>query len=149
MATTCPTYTHRYTIRGNSWKFERIGGNSAAGELEGLIQQFQLRFQRNVNIVYDLASNDIYHVEGKPVGQLSIQKILAPVQQSAAFDCPCDPYRYRLSAGNDGCIPGQAGEIAYTIENAFQADFGLQGSVQNSLVAFTVSYAFTDIRASN
>lgn len=145
MATQCPTYQHRYTIRGNSWRFQRA--DNTTDDIEGLIQQFQLQFQRNVMVVYDLASDDIYHVEGKPVGQLSIQRILAPVQQQALFDCPCTPLSWNLSAGNDGCLPGQAGSIDYTIKNAFQNMFALQGQVQNNLVSFSVSYAFTHVEA--
>ena len=146
MATACPSYNHKYTIRGNSWRLRLLNQNDVA-EVDGLVQQFQMQFKRNIQIVYDLASDDIYHVEGKPQGALSVAKVLAPVQQRAAIDCPCTPLTWVLSAGNDGCLPGQSGGLTYRIRNAAQAGFTLQGQVADSLISFGAEYIFSHIEA--
>lgn len=144
---TCTQRSLEGIIRGTNFSITGVNDDATAG----LVQSFQLQFQRRLSRVYDLASPSFYYIEGPSEGQVSFTKIIGP-KGVPRLSCECVARDIILNAGPTLCqtqagTTGQlsTGSAAYTLKNALP--FSLQGSgnAENFVISFGVGYLFNDI----
>lgn len=137
--TTCANRSVEGVLRGTNFRIRGLGEGA-----DGLVQQFQLRFERKLSRVYDLSDPVFYYIEGASEGTIALSKVVGP--KGAPFlSCDCTPRQIELDAGNVACYPDNASVPSYTLKNALP--FGLvgQGDANNFLIVFGISYIFNDI----
>lgn len=147
---TCDGRSLEGIIRGSNFRisFSKDTDNSAGDSSDrGLVQSFQLQFQRQLRRVYDLATPSFYYLEGAPNGQVSFSRIVGP-KGLPSLACDCQPQTVLLDAGPSFCYPEELGTAAtaYELRNALPFGIAGQGDSQNFLIAFQVSYLFSDLR---
>lgn len=108
----------------------------------GLVQQFQLQFQRRLSRVYNLAEPDYYYLEGPAEGQVTFSQIVGP-SGCPGMNCDCEPEDITLDAG--GVLCDQQTNCAYTLVDALQSGITGQGDAQNFLIVFGAQYIFSDL----
>lgn len=151
-ADTCVVRTMEGVIRGTNFTITGIDDATV-----GLVQQFQLQFQRKLSRIYDLASTGFYYIEGPSEGQVSFTKVVGP-KGAPKVNCTCDPYDIVLDAGPMLCqtqavsgqttpsgLTGTGNSARYTLKNAMPFGLTGQGNANNFLIVFGVSYMFNDI----
>lgn len=136
---TCTERTVEGVMRGTNF---RIRGLSEGAE--GLVQQFQLQFQRRLSRVYDLSSPAFYYIEGPSEGQVSFTKVVGP-KGAPKLTCDCEPTDIILDAGQTLCFPDTTFDATYTLKNALPFGLTGQGNANNFLIIFGISYLFNDI----
>ena len=128
-------------IKGTNFTIAGIDGDAG----QGLVQQFQLQFQRNFQRIYDLSSPVYYHIEGASQGTISFTKVVGP-RGAPKISCDCEPRTLILDAGNTLCYGEPLGEDAtYTILNAIPFALSGQGNSQDFIIIFGLTYVFNDI----
>lgn len=148
-ADTCVQRTLEGIIRGTNFAIDGIGSDAT----RGLVQQFQLQFQRKLTRVYDLASPSFYYIEGPSEGNITMAKVVGP-QGAPKLDCTCDandivldagPTLCHTQAGSTGLPQLESGAARYTLKNAMPYGLQGQGNANNFLIIFSISYLFNDI----
>jgi len=128
-------------IKGTNFTISGLDGASGGG----LVQQFQLQFQRNFQRIYDLASPVYYHIEGASQGNLSLTKVVGPLG-APKLSCDCIPQTLILDAGNTLCYGEPLGaDATYTLLNALPYALSGQGNSNDFILIFGLTYVFNDI----
>jgi hypothetical protein len=146
-ANTCVPRTLEGVIRGTNFTISGMDGTAQAG----LVQQFNLEFKRNLSRVYDLASPSFYYIEGPAEGTVSFTKVVGP-KGAPKLDCSCEARDIILDTGPMLCQTqgggplGAGGTFQYILKNAMPFGLNGQGSADNFLIIFGVSYLFNDIQ---
>ncbi len=136
----CSSRSLEGVIRGTNFRITGVDNTS-----EGLVQQFQLQFERKLSRVYDIASPIFYYIEGPSEGQVSFTKVVGP-KGAPKLSCSCTPRDIILDAGQTLCYPNNAAfDASYTLKNALGYGLTGQASADNFLVVFGISYLFNDI----
>lgn len=146
------SYQLKHTIRGTSFRMalSRQGGSGVAAEdqqigIQGLVQSFNIALQRQVTTVYDLASDDIYQVEGIPQGQAQFNKVMSPCPAGEFLDCSCAQTDIILDFGSDVCEDQCPSGFGLVLKNVHQGAAQMQGSVTDRVVAYSATYQFTHV----
>jgi len=128
-------------LRGSGFRISGLGTGS-----EGLVQQFQLQFQRKLSRVYDLTSPSFYYLEGPSEGNVALTRVVGP-KGTPKLACDCTPRTIILDASQAACYPANTpgADSAYTLSNAMPFGLQGQGSVDNFLVVFSISYMFNNL----
>lgn len=138
--TACPTRTLEGIIRGTSFRIAGIDETA-----QGLVQSFELQFQRKLTRVYDLTSAGFYYLEGPPEGTVTFTKIIGP-KGAPKITCECTPKNIILSMGPMMCLGNTNGkDVSYTLWNALPFGLNGKGNAGDFLIAFGISYMFSDI----
>lgn len=122
-------------IRGTNFSI------STESEL-GLVQQFQLQFQRRLSRVYNLVAPEFYYLEGPAEGQVTFSQIVGP-GDCPGMRCECRPEDITLDAG--GVLCDSQKDCTYTLRDALQSGVTGQGDAQNFLIVFGAQYVFSDL----
>lgn len=155
MPRACPEYRHLATITGANFILRvGVGETGRPRGPAGLVQAYQATYQRQVETIYDLSSNNIYIVEGQPQGQIQVNRVLGPIDRpepekcgdGSLIDCECLPQIIELSSGEEACDNGCGGR-GYRFLNAYQSAFSLQGQVQDKVVRYSAAYSFTHVES--
>lgn len=145
-ANTCVSRNLEGIIRGTNFTISGLGDGATAG----LVQQFQLQFQRKLTRVYDLASPSFYYIEGPSEGQVSFTQVVGP-KGAPRLSCDCAARDIILDSGPTLCQTQAGGALAsggtasYKLKNALPYGLTGQGDANNFLIIFGVSYLFNDI----
>ena len=145
MSSNCTDRRLSGIIRGTNFRISGIGPS-----VQGLVRSFQLRFQRKLSRIYDLASPSFYYVEGPPEGSLGLSQVVGP-QGAPKLVCDCSSTTLVLDAGPTLCQisegPLEAGQspARYTLKNAMPFSLEGRGDSDQFLVTFDVGYLFDDI----
>jgi hypothetical protein len=141
---TCNNRVLEGTIRGTNFT---VSGIDDAGR--GLVQQFQLEFQRKLTRIYDLASPAFYYIEGPPEGSISFTKVVGPLG-APKISCDCQPRTLLLNAGNTLCYgrgtPADPADFSYTLLNAMPYGLVASGTSENMVIMAGLSYMFADLQ---
>jgi len=142
-SSSCSPHELAGVIRGTNFSI------SAGEDFTGLVQNFNLTFQRKLSRVYDLSDGkSFYYIEGPSEGQVQFSKVVGP-KGAPKLLCSCEPQQITLNAGNSLCYTASGSSTAqgasYKLKNSY--GFGLtgQGDANNFLIIFGISYMFSDI----
>lgn len=117
------------------------GGTSAVG---ALFQQIQGNYSQDYRDIYELGSNQSYHVVGRPKGRLQIGRIMgiagAQIDDSL-FDSCNTGATITLRFSPSGCV-GVNANITYVLSGVVVIDYGFSTSVDEMLVRENMTFAF-------
>lgn len=150
---TCDGRTLEGIVRGTNFRLSIGDREVESGTPEnGLVQQFQMQFQRQLSRVYDLQSPSFYYLEGPAEGVIQFTKVVGPCG-GPNIHCDCTPVDIVLDAGQAFCYPEEQLcadiDVAYTLKNALPQGLTGQGSAENFMIIFGVSYLFSHIETNN
>lgn len=118
------------------------------GTFRGLVQSFQLQFQRQLSRVYDLSdASSFYYVEGPSNGSVAFNSVVGP-KGAPELVCSCKPETISLTVGTAVCDGTKNSSPTYQLLNALPAGLTGQGSSNDFIVVFGIQYQFTDIKTS-
>ena len=143
---TCRTQRLDGIIRGTNMVVTMSSGANA-DDIPGLVQSFQLQFQRRLSRVYDLTSPSFYYIEGPPEGTVSFSKVIGP-KGFPKLGCDCTPRTIVLDASAALCYgadPETQNNARYVLKDAFPMGLSGQGTAENFIVFMGVSYMFGDM----
>lgn len=138
MPTKCSPKTPAGVIRASNFRL-------SISDYKGLVQSFNLEFQRQINRVFDLSDGgSFYYIEGPAQGKVGFDSIVGP-KGAPSLDCDCAPQTITLDIGTAICQGSNVAPIRYQLLNAMS--FGLQGGgdSESGLIKFGINYSFTDL----
>jgi hypothetical protein len=137
----CSSRVLEGVIRGTNF---RIQGIEEIDNI-GLVQQFQLQFQRALTRIYDLASPAFYYIEGPSEGRVAFANVIGP-RGAPRLNCDCTPRTILLNTGNVVCYPTTTSfSAAYSLKNALPFGLTLSGDSNKFVIIGGISYMFNDI----
>jgi hypothetical protein len=121
---------------------------SGAGDLgvAALVQQVSAQYQQQFSMLFELGSNSIYPVMGRPQGVLSIGRIVGSGGFSEAFFNSCNGgATVSLQAKQGACNGLEGSAIAATLNGVFVTSYGIDMSAQDLLVRENVQATFVSM----
>ena len=137
-----------------------LGSASGQGLPGALVQQVQIRYQRQINRINEIGSYWVYYSVGQTSGSGELQNILGPsplIQQMVselADICNAPSTNLELSAQQDFCGTGQgpleggSGSLSITIEGPVLTSIGVSMSVQDLLIMSNMGFEFAGMSGS-
>lgn len=124
-----------------------IRGNDAtitAGDTDitGLVQEWQISYDRNLARQHDLINGDISYVEAMPAGTLTLSNVAGPLNLPAEV-CTDIPVTIKLRPGSTYC--NGASEFIYIMSDCVPMRFVMKGSLTPELVLFSAVYQFINL----
>lgn len=114
-------------------------------DFKGIVQGYEITFQVDKKQVFDLVSPGFYYLEQPPVGAASFSKIVGPKGLQKNL-CSCVPKTITIDASAANCYPGTGVQAQYVLVNALSTGLKVSSTVQDWLIAFSVSYIFSDLQ---
>lgn len=139
------TQAHKGSFRAEDLKmtFAGVGGDGM------LVQQANFTVTRNVNMMYEIGSNNIYYVGDRKNGQAQLSRVVGGAAQFKSlvnnYANVCSPKDLNLEASG-GCGGGAAqGEVAYKLKFATLTSIGASVQAEQIVVTENLGFICTDI----
>jgi hypothetical protein len=121
---------------------------SGAGELgvAALVQNVSATYQQQFTMLFELGSNTIYPIMGRPQGTLTIGRIVGSGSFSDEFFNTCDggsTISFQASQGTCNGLEGS--KVAATMSGVFVTQYGIEMSTQDLMVRENVQATFTSM----
>lgn len=136
-------------IRYNSKVVEGLlRGNDAAitidgGDAIGLVQEWQIMFDRPLTRLYDLIKPNLSYMELISSGMLVLNSVSGPTNLPTTA-CECVAHTITLNPGDTYC--NGISPIIFTFTDCLPTKFILRGSITPELSLFNIVYTFTDMQ---
>ena len=111
-----------------------------------LVQNIQADYGQDFQELYELGSNDVYRVLGRPKGRMTIQRIIGKAGTSSVEDTlydACSTGGTMTIQANAGLCGAQAGGVTMVFNDIFVINYGIQIAVESQLIRENVVLAFT------
>ncbi|WP_353208376.1 hypothetical protein [Sphingorhabdus sp.] len=138
--------THNGSFRADDLKmtFGGVGGDGA------LVQQANFTLTRNVSMLYEIGSTNVYYVGNRRQGQAQLNRIVGGKGNFKAmvekFGDMCSPDTITLEASG-GC-KAAAGGATYNLMEATLTTVGASVTAQEIVVTETLGFIFADLEYS-
>jgi len=124
-----------------------------SGENNGaLVQQVQFQIQRNVNMLYEIGSPNVYYVGGRRQGNATFTRVVSGsttfTQLATDFGNICNPKDLWLDAKQAACKGedcGVQGGVKYTLMKATLNLVGASVTANDVVINETLGFMFTDL----
>lgn len=121
---------------------------SGAGDLgvAALVQQVNASYQQQFSMLFELGSNTIYPILGRPQGTLTIGRVVGSGGFSEAFFNACNggaTVSFQATTGACNGLEGSA--VAATLSGVFVTQYGIEMSTQDLMVRENVQGTFTSM----
>jgi hypothetical protein len=135
--------------------FATGGANVAAGVGGWLIQNWNVDYSQEVQEVFELGSNALYWVKGRPQGAGSISRVIGPLPASTggsgsifpreAFDICLGGATFEMEVGGGACEGQDQKSVKITMDGVIITRIGFQASVQDVRVVEAVAWRFAHL----
>lgn len=120
---------------------------SNAGELGvgALVQNVEIQYQQTFNMLFELGSNNIYPIMGRPQGSLTIGRIVGEGGFSESFFDTCgggSTISIHAKQGTCGPGPGGGGTVGVTMHSVFVTNYGVTMNTGDLMVKENVQATF-------
>lgn len=138
--------THEGSFRADDLKMTFAG----AGGAGALVQQANFTLTRNVNMLYEIGSTNVYYVGNRRQGQAQLNRIVGGKgtfrQLLTTFGDMCKPDMITMEASG-GC--GSAGGgVTYNLTEATLTQVGASVTAQEIVITENLGFLFADIEIS-
>lgn len=119
---------------------------SGAGGLGvgALVQNVQANYAQQMTPLYELGSNRVYKVLGRPEGQLSIGRIVGTGEfAEALFDACSGGGTVSVQAASGFCNGANGSDFRRTMTGVFVVNYGFDMSTQDLMVRENMQCTFT------
>lgn len=134
---------HKGSFRADDLKmtFGGAGGDGA------LVQQANFTLTRNVNMLYEIGSTNVYYVGNRRQGQAQLNRIVGGGGTMSAllskFGNMCEPDTITLTASG-GC-GGGGGSVNYNLKEATLTQIGASVTAQEIVITEQLGFIFADL----
>lgn len=111
--------------------------------VKALVQNCSVQYSMEFRDIYELGSSNLYYVQGRPRGQMSVGRIIGEIGTEFSSD-PCNPATINVR-GMSGSKCGAAAEINYTLHNAVVVDYGFSISVEDMMIRENMAFKFSHL----
>jgi hypothetical protein len=137
------TQKHKGSFRADDLKMT-FGGTGGDG---ALVQQANFTLTRNVNMLYEIGSTNVYYVGNRRQGQAQLNRIVGGSGTMSAllskFGDMCKPDTITLTASG-GC-GGGGGSANYNLKEATLTQIGASVTAQEIVITEQLGFIFADI----
>jgi len=130
------------------------GIDAAAGGGGWLVQNWKVDYQQQVQEVFELGSNALYWVKGRPQGAGSISRVIGPKAASTggasifpqeAFDICDGGATFNMKVRGGACDGQEQEGVDITMDGVVITSIGFQANVSDARVAESVSWRFAHL----
>lgn len=137
------------SFRADDLKMTFASGGDGAG---ALVQQASWNVRREVQMIYEIGSPNIYYVGNRRSGTIQLQRVVtaSDVYQQLidTFGDMCSPESFELEASG-GCGGEQAQSTrTYTMTHAIMTSLGASVQAQQIVLNETMDFMFSDMEVS-
>jgi hypothetical protein len=121
---------------------------SGAGDLgtAALVQNVSAQYQQQFQMLFELGSNTIYPIMGRPQGQLTIGRIVGGGGFSDDMFNACNGGATVSFQATQGACNGLEGSaVAATLHGVFVTNYGIEMNAQDLMVRENVQAVFTSM----
>lgn len=123
-----------------------VSGGSGSW-VNALVQQFSSQYSQNFSEIFELGSNNLYRVVGRPQGRMQIGSIIGlsgnVTVEDALYDACNTGGAMTVQATASVCGGSNAGGITMVYGGLFVVDYGVQMDAQSMMIRQNISLAFT------
>jgi hypothetical protein len=128
-------------------------GNGGAKK-GALVQSVQFQIQRNVNMLYEIGSTNVYYVGGRRQGNATFQRVVSGStdfkEMATKFGDICKPDNLVLNAkqavcGTTAAGGAVAGGVEYTLVSATLQSVGATVSANDIVINESLGFMFIDL----
>jgi hypothetical protein len=143
---TCTPRSLKGLIRGNNFMLSIYETETTDVTVQGLVQAFEISFNRKLTRVYDLTSPVFYYIEAPTDGQVAFTNIVGRAG-APKLSCSCSPKTLVLSPGDLACEQNTIDNVpsTFTMLDALPHGLRIQGSAGSGLVVYNISYIFNEL----
>ncbi len=123
-----------------------------SGENNGaIVQQVQFQIQRNVNMLYEIGSPNVYYVGGRRQGNATFNRVVSGSQAfrqlATKFGDICKPDDLTLNASQAACGSGTStgGGVTYTLVKATLNTVGASVTANDIVINESLGFMFIDL----
>jgi len=106
-----------------------------------LVQSCRIQYSMDYRDIYELGSNSIYFATGRPVGEMTVGRIVGTT--AIAFTTQCKPATIMIGGSIGGC--GQKNQLSYTLHNCLVKSYGVEVTVEDMLIRENVVFKFSHL----
>ena len=118
-----------------------------------LVQSVQFQIQRNVNMLYEIGSTNVYYVGGRRQGNATFQRVVSGSQDfksmATKFGDICKPDNLVLNASQAVCGGEEGGAtnggVTYTLVKATLQSVGATVSANDIVINESLGFMFIDL----
>jgi hypothetical protein len=146
---------HGGSFRADNVKLTWDGSTDAKG---AIVQQVQFQIQRNINMLYEIGSTNVYYVGGRRQGTATFSRVVSGSQTftklATDFGNICTPKDLTLNASQSACggtAPAGAapattpGGVTYTLKSATLQSVGASVSANDIVINESLGFMFLDL----
>lgn len=135
--------THEGSFRADDLKLTFAGGDGAGA----LVQQANFTLTRQVNMLYEIGSTNVYYVGNRRQGQAQLNRVVGGSGQFqqlvTTYADMCNPDMLTLEASG-GC-GGAAGGVTYNLMEATLTQIGASVTAQDIVITENLGFIFADL----
>ena len=136
--------THEGSFRADDLKLTFTGGGGAGA----LVQQANFTLTRQVNMLYEIGSTNVYYVGNRRQGQAQLNRVVGGSGTFEAlvetFGDMCEPDMLSLEA-TGGCGGTGGKGVTYNLMEAVITQIGASVTAQDIIITETLGFLFADI----
>jgi hypothetical protein len=121
-----------------------IAGAGSLG-VGALVQNVELNYQQQVNSLFELGSNRIYQAMGRPVGQMTIGRIVGSSEWMAELFNSCSGGGTVSFSGTSGGCFGVTGQFSRTAVGVFVTNYGFSMNTQELMIRENLQAQFSGL----
>ena len=129
------------------------------GDIQGpglLVENIGVNYSQDLQRLYELGSNAVYFIAGRPAGEITLGKIASPTDVASSFMTNYgDPCSYansdiKLTASNKWCKfvgvdPVSAQGVSYTLKQALITRLGITMASKDMLIGENIGGMFVSL----
>lgn len=136
-------------VHNGSFKADKLKVNFGGVTTGMLVQNMQFNFQQQVQLLFEIGSENAYYVGGRAQGSAGISRIVGPGKVLLAFfqnyGDICTPKDIDFTA--EGGCGNAAGGINYKMKAAVLTSVGAQVDAQSIVITEQLQFTFIDLEA--
>lgn len=130
-------------IKAEHVKLEGFGSRGA------VVQQIQISFERTMNMIYEIGSNDVYYVGDRRRGSIQGNRVVAGSGDFKAmidtYSDMCEPELLTLKAESNGCGGAGGGNVTYDCQDTVLISIGASVTAQDIVITENVGFQFAEL----
>jgi len=135
--------THEGSFRADDLKLTFAGGGGSGA----LVQQANFTMTRQVNMLYEIGSTNVYYVGNRRQGQAQLNRVVGGSGSFrtlvSTYADMCNPDMLTLEA-RGGC-GGAAGGVTYNLMEATLTQIGASVTAQDIVITENLGFIFADL----
>jgi len=126
----------------------RLTGFGGAG---AVVQQLQIQFERSMNLLYEIGSQNVYYVGDRRRGTIQGSRIVAGSGNFRAMItkygdmCRANTNTLTLKAESGACGGGGGGNVTYDCKGVVLTSIGASVTAQDIVITESVGFQFVEL----